>query len=317
MRNVAIAFAVLVVGAILLRASAYTVNPAEQVVLTQFGEPRATVTEPGLYFRTPFVQEVNRLEKRLLPWDGDPENMPTKDKKRIFIDVWARWRIVEPRTFFKRVRTVTREISILDDLIDSAVRDIIASNNLIECVRTTNDPLKYETEEFQVDQARTQEHVALGRQQLEKLMLTQVNAADLPASYGIEVVEVHIKRVNYVKNVRDRVYERMISERTRIAKLFESEAEEERNRIIGSTRKELDEIEGDMEQRSAEIRGEADAAVIKIYAEAIGQDLEFFEFLRLLEAYEKTLRSPARLILSTDNEFLKLLRGPTRRHDAE
>lgn len=317
MRNATIAFVVFVVGAIFLRASVYTVSPTEQVVLTQFGEPKATVTEPGLHFRTPFVQEVNRLEKRLLPWDGDPENMPTKDKKRIFIDVWARWRIVEPMTFFKRVRTVSRAISILDDLIDSAVRDVVANNNLIECVRTTNDPLQYETEEFQVDQARHQEHVSLGRQQLEARMLTQVNAADLPASYGIEVADVHIKRVNYVKNVRDRVYERMISERTRIAKLFESEAEEERNRILGSTRKELDEIEGDMEQRSAEIRGEADAAVIKIYAEAIGQDLEFFEFLRLLEAYDKTLRSPARLILSTDNEFLKLLRGPTAHRDAE
>jgi len=317
MTRVAIAIILAVVAVVLLEASAFTVNEAEQVVITQFGEPKRIVTESGLHFKSPFVQEVHRLEKRLLPWDGDPDKMTTKDKKSIFIDVWARWRITDPMTFFKRVRTIKLGMGYLDDVIDSAVRDVVAGNNLIECVRSTNEPLHYETEEFEEDQAETQERITLGRQKLEEQMVAQVRRADLSAQYGMEVADVHIKRVNYVPSVRERVYERMISERTRIAKLFESEAEEERNRILGNTRKELDEIEGDMEQRSAEIRGEADAAVIKIYAEAIDRDLEFFEFLRRLEAYEATLRSDTRLILSTDNEFLKLLRGPNPPQDTD
>ena len=160
---------------------------------------------------------------------------------------------------------------------------------------------------FAGQRERLQERITVGRGKLEEAMLDAVNAGELQQKYGMEVTHVHIKRVNYIANVRERVYERMISERTRIAKLFESEAEEEQNRILGNTRKELDEIEGDMEQKSAEIRGEADAIVIKIYADAISQDLEFFGFLRRLEAYKKTLKPGTRLILSTDNDFLRLL----------
>jgi membrane protease subunit HflC len=308
---------VLVLAGILLSASAFTVNEAEQIVVTQFGKPVRVEIDPGLYFKIPFIQDLNPLEKRLLPWDGDAENMPTKDKKRIFIDVWARWHIVDPQQFFQRVRTIARGARILDDLVDSGVRDVIASHNLIECVRSSNQPLLYETEEFGADdQERLQERITVGRSKLEAKMLVAVNAsADLRATYGMEVTDVRIKRVNYIENVRNRVYERMKSERTRIAMLFESEAEEERNRILGNTRKELDEIEGEMEQKSAEIRGRADAEVIKIYADAISNDLEFFEFTRLLEAYKTAVGSETRLILSTDNEFLKLLRGPNNAED--
>ncbi len=296
-----------VIAAIVIKASTFTISEGEQAVITQFGKPVGEVIVPGLYFRTPFIQEVHRLEKRLLPWDGDPENMPTKDKKRIYIDVWARWKIVDPMKFFVAVRTAGRADTILDDLIDSAVRDVVARYNLIEAVRSTNKQLVYESQEFQDEQKGRQERIAVGRQQMEEEMLATVG--DLKATYGMEVTNVHIKRVNYIESVRREVYERMKSERMRIASLLQSEAEEERNRIIGSTRKELDEIEGQMKQRSAEIRGEADAAVITIYAEAIGKDLEFFEFMRRLEAYRRTLRSGVRLVLSTDNEFLKLLRG--------
>lgn len=308
---------VLVLAGILLSASAFTVNEAEQIVVTQFGKPVRVETEPGLYFKIPFIQDLNPLEKRLLPWDGDAENMPTKDKKRIFIDVWARWHIVDPQQFFQRVRTIARGGRILDDLVDSGVRDVIASHNLIECVRSSNQPLLYETEEFGADDLeRKQERITVGRSQLEAKMLVAVNAsADLRETYGMEVTDVRIKRVNYIENVRNRVYERMKSERTRIAMLFESEAEEERNRILGNTRKELDEIEGEMEQKSAEIRGRADAEVIKIYADAISNDLEFFEFTRLLQAYKTAVGSETHLILSTDNEFLKLLRGPNKSED--
>ncbi len=299
-----------IVVAILLKASAFTINPAEQAIITQFGEIKRVVTDPGLDFKIPFVQEVHKLEKRLLPWDGDPENMVTKDKKSIYIDVWARWRIVDPQRFYQACRTVNRGQKIMDDLVDSSVRDVIASHNLIECVRSTNDPLEYEFEELEADRDRAQEMIKVGRSELEHRILASVRAAtDLRATYGMEVTTVHIKRVNYVPNVRDQVYGRMKSERTRVARLFESEAEEERNRILGYTKKELDEIEGEMEQRSAEIRGAADAEVIAIYAESLSQDPEFFEFVRQLEAYKNTLRSGTRMILSTDNQFLRRLRG--------
>lgn len=298
-----------VVALLVLSKSLYLIYENEQVIITQFGEVVAAVQDPGLHFRLPFVQEVNRLEKRLLPWDGDPENMPTKDKNRIYIYVWARWRIVAPQQFFQAVRTIPAGQRILDDLVDSAVRVVIARYNLIECVRSTNDTLRY-GDEVTADQAPAQESVTAGRGTLEKEILAAVNASDLKTTYGMEIKDVHIKRVSYIDNVRDRVYERMKSERSRIAKLFESEAEEERNRILGTTRRDLDEIEGDMERAAAEIRGQADAEVIRIYADALGQDLEFFDFLRRLEAYKNTLKAGARLVLSTDNEFLRLLRSP-------
>lgn len=310
MKGLTTLIVVVVVLLILLKASAFTVNEAEQVIITQFGKPKLPVKkDPGLYFKTPFIQEVHRLEKRLLPWDGDPENMTTKDKKTIFIDVWARWRIVDPLKFYQTCKTISRGQGILDELVDSGVRDVVASHNLIECVRSTNDPLRYESEELEADRERAQERIAIGRSKLEEQMLTSVKETDLKVTYGMEVTDVHIKRVNYIENVRNRVYERMKSERTRIAMLFESEAEEERNRILGYTRKELDEIEGEREQRSSEIKGAADAEVIAIYAEALSQDPDFYEFVRQLEAYKNTLRSKTRLILSTDNEFLRRLRG--------
>ena len=309
MRSLVAGVVIIVLAVILINASAFTVSEAEQAIVTQFGEPKRAIREPGLAFRIPFIQKVDRLEKRLIPWDGDPENMPTKDKKRIFIDVWARWKIIDPMKFFQAVRNVQGGQIILDGLVDSAVRDVVARYNLIECVRSTNNPLVYADETIVEGGERVQEQIAAGRGKLEQAMQAAVNGQDLKAVYGMEVTAVHIKRVNYIDNVRVRVYERMKSERTRIAKLFESEAEEERNRILGNTRKELDDIEGDMEERSAEIRGEADAAVIGIYAQALSQDPEFFSFVRRLDAYKKTLRSGTRLILSTDNEFLRLLKS--------
>jgi len=307
MRTLGVVAVVVIVAAILIDASVFTVNEREQVIITQFGKPKRAVTEPGLAFRTPFLEKVDRLEKRLLPWDGDPENMPTKDKKRIFIDVWARWKIVDPMQFFRRVRTTRGGQDILDQLVDSAVRDVVGRYHLIECVRTSNDPLEYEDQTLTEGESRDQDRIAAGRIKLEEEMLAAVNGEDLKTQYGMEVVAIHFKRVNYIDNVRARVYERMKSERTRVAKLYESEAEEERNRIMGATRKELDRIEGDKEQRAAEIRGEADAAVINVYANALSKGPKFFEFMRSLDAYKTTLGSKAKLVLSTDNQFLKLL----------
>ena len=295
-----------VVALILANAGIYVIPEGQQAVITQFGKPVKSRTEAGAYWKIPFVQEVNRMEKRLLPWDGDPQNMPTKDKRRIFIDVWARWRIVDPEKFYKAVGTETNGQRRLDEVVDSAVRGVIARNNLIDAVRTTDDPLEYESEELEQDWAARRERVVTGRLQIEK-DIRELAGDGLRENFGMELVDVHIKRINYIESVREKVYERMRSERMRIASLYESEAQEQKNRILGQTRKELDEIEGDREQRSAEIRGDADARVIEITAKAFGKSPEFYQFMRQLEAYKKTLGERTLLVLSTANPFLKQL----------
>lgn len=300
----------IILAAICVPASFYVVNEGQQAVITQFGRPVKVVTEAGLYFRTPFIQKVQRLEKRLLPWDGDAEHMQTRDKKRIFIDVWARWHIVDPMKFFQAVRTEQRGYKILDDLVDSAVRDVVARNNLIEVVRSTNRPLQYETEELAKDAAEQREIITSGRAKMEAEIL-RVASAGLKESYGMELTDVHVKRINYIESVRPTVYGRMKSERLRIASLFQSEAQGEMNRILGNMSLELQDIEGAMQKRTAEIIGSADAEVIRIAAEAYSLDPEFYQFLRSLEAYKTTFKSGTRLVLSSNNKFLTQLFHPT------
>lgn len=307
---------IFVAGLAVFFGSAYTLDEGHQAVITRFGRPVGQTSEAGLHFRTPFVEKVHKIEKRLLPWDGEPENMQTRDKKRIFIDVWARWRISDPMQFFQAVRTQNRGNSILNDLLDSSVRNVIGRYNLIEAVRSTNDPLVYESDELTAERAAKREKIVVGRAKLEAEILEATQAELAANNYGIELADVHIKRVNYIESVRNTVYERMKSERDRIARLFESEAEEEQNRILGQTRKEVDEIEGEMEQRSAEIRGDADAEVIKIFADAIEKSPEFYKFIRRLEAYRKVLGKNTRLILSTDSDFLRLLNAMEPSNDA-
>lgn len=299
-----IALLVLVIGGVCLYSSAYTIEEGKQAIITQFGKPMGAVDTPGLHFKTPFIQEVHYLEKRLLPWDGDTESMQTRDKKRIDIDVWARWRIVDPMQFFRKIRTEQMGQKILDDLVDSAVRDVVARHKLIDVVRKSNTKLVYETEEL--GRRKADKVAGRGRDDVEKKILSGV---DLKA-YGMQLVKVRIKRVNYVASVRQTVYERMISERLRIARLYDSEAVEEKNKILGQTQKELDQIEGEMEKRSTEIRGNANATVIQLTAEAYGRSPEFYEFLRRLEVFKKTLGGETRLILSTDSDMFRLLKEP-------
>lgn len=293
-----------VIAAVVLNASTFVVEEGKQVIVTQFGMPVDDVQTAGLHFKRPFIQEAYYLEKRLLPWDGSPESMQTKDKKRIDIDVWARWRISDPMTFFVKVRNEDRGQKILDDLVDSAVRDVVARHNLIDVVRKSNDKLIYETEELERTEA--DEVAGRGRDDVEAEILTDVDLKE----YGMELVKVRIKRVNYVASVRATVYERMISERSKIARLYDSEALEEKNRILGQTQKELDQIEGEMEQKSAEIRGAADATVIELTAKAYAQSPEFYEFLRRLEVLKKTIDQDTRLILSTESDLFKMLKEP-------
>ena len=285
----------------------YIVQEGEQAVITQFGKPVDFVTEPGLKFRIPLIQSVQRLEKRLLPWDGAPENMQTRDKKRIFVDCWARWRIDNLQKFYTTLRTERGGQKILDDNVDSGVRNVVARHNLIDLVRTSNDKLLYESDELE-STATNRDVVNTGREKIEMEILETLKG-DLMDQYGIELVDVHIKRVNYDDQVRATVYERMRSERQRVARLFESEAEEERNRIKGLTQKELDSIDGLMKQKAAEIRGTADAKVIQMTAEAYGRNPEFFVFLKKLEVYKAALKSDTNLILSTDSDLLQLLKS--------
>ncbi len=299
-------------AAAVLYLAAFTVEEGKQAIVTQFGRAIRTVEDAGLHFKTPMVQEVHYLEKRLLPWDGAPESMQTRDKKRIDIDVWARWRIVDPMKFFIKVRTEQRGQQILDELVDSAVRDVVARHKLIDVVRKSNAELIYETDELERGPGETV--TGRGREDVEDEILAGVDLAE----YGIELTKIRIKRVNYVESVRQAVYERMISERERIARLYDSEAIEEQNRILGQTQKELDKIEGEMEMESAEIRGKADAQVIQLTAEAYGRSPEFYEFLRRLEVFKNTLGGQSRLVLSTESELFQLLKdsGDPPRQDA-
>jgi len=321
-----------VVALFLISSSAYVVEEGKQAVITQFGRPVHFATEAGLHWKTPFIQEVHLLEKRLLPWDGEPENMPTLDKKRIYVDVWARWRIVDPEKFFLAVRTEASGQKKLDDQVDSAVRNVVGAHNLIEVVRSTNDPLPVDSTEPDFDTLpvgeedgsgagspvatpKKREHVfdevTTGRSKMEGKILVEAGK-NLRARFGMELVEVHIKRVNYAPSVKETVYQRMRSERLRIAQLFESQAEQEKNRIAGLTKKKLDEIEGATKQKTAEIRGDADAEVITLTATAYSKSPEFYEFLRRLEIYRTALSSGnTRLVMSTRADIFQLLKGPT------
>ena len=309
MKNrISVLIAVVVILVVVIIPATYVIPEGRQAVIVQFGDPVRQVTEAGLYWKIPFIQDVVRLEKRLLPWDGAPTNIPTGDKRRIYIDVWGRWRITNPLTFYQVVATEQIGQKRLDEVVESAVKAVVSRNKLIEAVRTTDTPLEYESEELEKDWSDRAERVKIGRRQIEK-EIQELASEGLEDKFGIELVAVHIKRINYIDTVRQKVYERMRSERTRIASLYESEAQEERNRILGQTQKELLEIEGDREQKSAEIRGEADAKVIEIAAGAFGKSPEFYKFLRQLEAYKETLGAGTRLVLSTENEFLRLIHG--------
>ncbi len=307
MTRVIAAIFILIPLAIVLYLSTFIVPEGKQVVITQFDRPVSFISDPGLNFRIPLLQNVKTLEKRILPWDGAPENMQTRDKKRIFVDCWARWKIVDLKTFYTDVRTEAKGQKFLDDVVDSAVRDVVARHNLIDLVRTSDNPLEYESDELGRS-ATSRDKVISGREKIEKEIL-KVASQNLEKEFGISLVTVHLKRVKYSDQVRNTVYERMRSERERVAQLFQSEAEEERNRIKGMTQKELDVIEGATKQKAAEIRGSADAEVIRMTAEAYGKDPEFFEFLQRLEMYKKALKQDTNLVLSTDSEMFGLFKS--------
>ncbi len=301
-------FIIIIVVIVLLLAQGglYVVNEAEQAIVTQFGKPVSGIIPSGIHFKLPFVQDVRRFESRILKWDGDPNQIPTKDKRFIWIDTTARWRIVDPLQFLKTVATERGAQSRLDDIIDSVVRDAVSGHLLVELVRG-NDYKADGNEEFEIEGQQIKAEDMLGREEILKNILTKASAST--PEYGIELLDVQIKRINYVEQVRTRVYERMINERKKVAAQYRSEGEGEKAEILGQMERELKEISSEAYRKALEIRGDADAQAAAIYADAYNQDKEFYNFLRTLESYKKTITKNGKLIISTDSDYYKYLRN--------
>ena len=289
-------------------SAAYRVGEAEQVIITQFGNPVGDpITDPGLHFKLPFIQEANYFDKRFLEWDGNPNQVPTKDKRFIWVDTYARWRIVDPLLFFQRLRDERGAQSRLDDILDGEMRNAVARYDLIELVRNTNrnpDDVPIEAEEEQVILNVIQK----GRDQVSREILEV--AARRTADLGIELLDLRIKRINYVEEVQRDVFARMIAERQRIAELYRSEGQGEAARIQGERERELQRITSEAFETAEQLRGKADATATDIYAAAHNRDADFYAFTRSLEAYEKVMDPGTMAILGTDSEFLKYLQRP-------
>jgi membrane protease subunit HflC len=300
---------VLLVAALLIgRGGLYVVNEAEQAIVTQFGKPVGDVIGPGLHFKLPFAQKVTRFEKRILKWDGDPNQIPTKDKRFIWVDTTARWRIADPLLFYTTVASERGAMSRLDDIIDSVVRDAVSGRLLVELVRGSDYKAEDAVEErFEVEGVEIAKEDLVGREEILASLLEKARAST--PEYGIELLDVQIKRINYVEQVRTRVYERMINERKKVAAGYRSEGEGDKAEILGKMGRELKEITSEAYRKTLEIRGAADAEAAKIYANAYNQDKEFYAFLRTLESYKKSIQNNARLVISTDSDYYKYLKN--------
>ena len=293
---------------ILVYNGAYIVDETEQVIITQFGRiVGSPKMNPGLKFKLPFIQKANFFPKNLLGWDGDPGQIPTLDKTFIWVDTFARWKIVEPVSFFQTVNNRFNAIGKLNDIIDPAVRNFITSHSLIEAVRNTNREM--DTLEIGLDarEQQTTYAVDVGRANITKGILDQAQPKLTP--FGIELVDVKIKRINYVEQVRKSVYGRMIAERKQIAEKFRSEGKGEARKILGEKERDLKRITSEAYKTAQEIKGTADAESTRIFAEAFGRDPEFYSFTKTLELYGEALDKDSELVLSTDSEFFKYLKG--------
>jgi len=292
---------------IVLGQTAYTVSETEQVIITQFGDPVGDpVVTPGLHFKVPFVQRTNVFDKRFLEWDGSPNQVPTKDKRFIWVDTYARWRITDPLLFFQRLRDERGAQSRLDDILDGETRNAVARHDLIELVRSTNrnaDDVPIESEE----EAVILETIERGRQKITREILE--TAAGRTADLGIELLDLRLKRINYVEEVQQDVFARMIAERQRIAEQFRSEGQGESARIHGERELELAKIQSEAYRQAEELRGQADAEATRIYAEAYNRDADFYAFTKSLETYEQTMDASTLFILGTDSELLRFLDG--------
>ena len=292
--------------------SAYTVRETDVVILTQFGRQIGTpVTEAGLHWKLPFIQSVNRIEKRLLEWDGPVSEMPTMDKTYISVEAFARWRIHDPAMYFVSLRDERSAQSRLDDIIGSEIRIAVARHELIEVIRS--DKARKLAAEMDKDFAGKSAELPVikrGRREIERDILKE--AAPKVQSLGIELLDVRLKRVNYNSQVIERIHQRMISERTQIAAGFRSEGEGKAAGITGKRDRDLREIESAAYRKVQEIQGAADAEATKIYAEAFNkspQAAEFYGFMKTMETYKKILLGDTSIVLSTDSELFRLLKS--------
>ncbi len=301
------ALVLVVVGLFVLYSAVYVVPETEQVIITQFGEPvGGPVTDPGLHFKVPFVWKVNRFDKRWLEWDGDANQIPTRDKKYIWVDTYARWRISDPLLFFQRVRDERGAQSRLDDVIDGATRNAVASHDLIEVVRSSSRPFEVTAELKGITPGEEAVRIQVGREKIAREILEK--ASKITPEYGIELVDVRFKRIDYIESVRKKVYERMISERKRIAARYRSEGQGKSAEIRGQMERKLREIRSEAYRKAEELKGKADAEATRIYAEAYDRDPEFYAFLESLETWQEALDKDATLVLSTDSDLFRYLK---------
>ena len=305
----------LIIGLFIAKSSIYTVNEVEQMIITQFGKPVGEpVTEAGLKIKVPFIQEVNPIDKRVLEWDGNPSDMPTKDKLYISVDLFARWRITDPLQYFLRLRDERSAQSRLDDILGSETRNAVAKHELIEIIRTTKNrtPLRDAllTGSEQEMDIGALVPIKKGRKLVEEEIFKA--AAEKVQVFGIELLDIRFKRINYNESVRPKIYDRMISERRQIAERFLSEGNGEAARIRGNRVRDLNKIQSEAYREVEEIRGLADAKATEIYASAYNQSpvaVEFFEFTRTMQAYPEIIGQNATLVLSTDSDLFKFLKG--------
>ncbi len=289
----------------------YIVSETNQVIITQFGEPIGTaVTSPGMHFKVPFIQKANYFEKRWLEWDGDANQIPTRDKKYIWVDTYCRWRISDPLVFYQRVKDERGAHSRLDDVVDGETRNVIASFDLIEIVRSTNREFNLSEESALLDYSEVIGKIQVGRARIAEMILER--ASKITPEFGVELKDVRIKRVNYVDEVQKKVFDRMVAERQRIASRYRSEGDGRSAEIRGQKERELKIITSEAYRKAQEIRGRAEAEATKIYAQAYNLDPEFYQFLKTLETYRSTLAKNTWLILTTNSEFLKYLKSTSR-----
>ena len=296
---------------VLLYASVYTVSETEQVIVTQFGKPvGGPVIQAGLHLMVPFIQTLHRFDKRWLEFDGDPNQIPTKDKKYIWVETYARWRIADPLRFYQAVTDERGGQSRLDDVVDGQTRNAVASFDLIELVRSTNRPFQVTEELEGIGSAEALTQIEVGREKIAQVVLKK--AAEITPQFGIELEDVRFKRLNYIDTVQQKVFERMISERRRIAERSRSEGQGRAAEIRGQKERDILGATSVGYRSAQELKGAADAKATAIYARAYGKDAELYEFLKSMETLKEGLDPDTWLILSTDTELLKYLKSPGR-----
>ena len=306
-------FLIIVVGVVILGfGSIYTINEAEQAVVTQFGKPvSGAVTDAGIHFKTPIIQTVIKFDKRILEWDGSANEIPTLDNKYIFIDAFARWRISDALQFYKSAKNEMLAQSRLDDILDGAVRDEIANRTMVEIVRSSNRAMiiqDVESSSVNVNNKVIEDYSAKGaRLEIVESILESVSKRLLDLNMGIEILDVQLKRINYTRQVQEQVFNRMISGQNQIAEKYRAQGQGKKQEILGMQVQRKKEIISGAYLESQKIKGEADANATRIYADAYGKSPEFYNFIKTLETYSNTLDSSTQFILSTDNHYLKYL----------